>query len=167
MEENPISLRNTGIKYGLITAAICIVYFIIMRIAGFINYPALRFFNYAFLAVGLILAYIEVRHKIHKHRINYLPGLGLGFIIVLITAMAFSVFVFIYSMFIDPNFLNTIASNVPYFSGNMNSYIISVFVFGESMIFGVVLAFLIMQFFKRNSVDGDEKQEEANEMARR
>jgi len=163
MKEAPVSLRGTAIKYGMITAAICIVYFLVMRLAGFVNIPVLRFFNYAFLALGLVLAFQEVTHRIHKHRIDYLQGLGLGFLIALITAIVFSIFIFIYSYFIDLNFLTIVKPNLPSYNGDLNPYIIGVFIFGESIIFGVVLNFIIMQFYKRNLGADNEVEEEAEE----
>jgi hypothetical protein len=163
MQENPVSIRATGIKYGLITAAICIVYFLIMRAAGFVHITALRLFNYAFLAVGIFLALNEVKNRIHQHRVNYLPGLGLGFVIVGVTAVIFSIFVLVYSMFIDQAFVSAVKPDLPYFNGELNPYILGVFIFSESLIFGAVLNFLVMQFFKRNRAPEAEAEEEADE----
>jgi len=164
MKENPVSLKATGIKYGLITAAICIVYFLVMDMAGLIHITALRFFNYAFVLLGLFLAMNEVIHKQHTHRINYLPGIALGFIIVFINAIIFSIFIFIYARFVDLNFVSLITPDLPPYNGTLNSYIIGVFTFSESIMFGAVLSFIIMQYFKRNNSDSRlEASEEAAE----
>jgi hypothetical protein len=163
MEENPVSLRGTGIKYGLITAAICIVYFLIMRFAGLIHITALRFLNYAILAIGIYLALNEVKHKINKHRVNYLPGLALGFMIIFISAVLFSIFIFIYARFIDPNFIAIIKPELPSYYGELNGYIIGVFIFSETIMFGVILNFLVMQFYKRNRSPELEAKEEEDE----
>jgi hypothetical protein len=163
MQENPVSIRGTGLKYGLITAAICIVYFLVMRVAGYVHITALRFLNYAFLAVGIYLALTEVKNKIHKHRVNYLPGMALGFVIIFISAVVFSLFIFIYAKFLDQNFINIIKPDFPAYNGELNSYILGVYIFSESIIFGVILNFLVMQFFKRNRAPELEEVEEAAE----
>jgi hypothetical protein len=163
MEENPVSIRTTGIKYGLITAGICIVYFLVMRSAGLIHVTALRLLNYAILAVGIYLALNEIKRKIQKHRVNYLPGLALGFAIIFLSAVVFSVFIFIYARFLDPNFIQIIKPDLPNYYGDLNAYAIGVFIFSESIMFGVVLNFLVMQFFKRNRSPELETTEEADE----
>jgi hypothetical protein len=163
MEEKPVSIQGIGIKFGLITAAICIVYFLVMSMAGLIHIIALRMFNYAFIAAGIFLALNEVTHKIHKHRVNYLPGLGIGFTISLFTAIAFSVFMFVYSKFININFIPSIKPMLPDYYGDLNPYMLGVFVFSESLMFGAVLSFIVMQFFKRNRSADNEALEEAEE----
>jgi hypothetical protein len=165
MAAEHVSFRSTGFKYGLITAGACIIYFLIARASGFVNMTNFRFINYFILGVGISIGYIEVRHIIHKHRLNYLPGIILGFVMTFITAIVYTLFIFIYSRFIDLSFIPVISRDLPYYSSGLNAYIIGICIFFESMVVGVFLSFIVMQYFKRNRVVDEEldvNEEKAN-----
>jgi hypothetical protein len=160
MQGNPISeipKRPIVIKYGLITAAMLIVYFLIMSSSGLLRYSGLRFFNYALLAAGLSFAFTEAKRKMRNHNITYLPGLGMGFMMVLVTAIIFSVFVFIYAQVINTSFLDMIWPGLSYSNGK--AYAIGIYVFGETLAFGLLLDIILIQVFKR----GDPSEEDLSE----
>src|SRR5690349_16528943 len=104
MEKKLPSIRSIGFKYGLFTGAAFIVYFLIMQALGLVQYSELRFLQYVFLPIGIWAGLAEVRKRIHKHRINYLPGLGTGFWITAISSALFALFIWIYSG-INANFI--------------------------------------------------------------
>jgi hypothetical protein len=163
MEENHLSIRNTGIKFGLVTALFCIMYFLIMCMAGFIQNTNLRFISYFILAGGIVFAYNEVKHNIHRHRLSYLPGIILGFVMAFITAITYAAFIFIYSRFIDVSFIPVVSRDLPFYNGGLNAYIIGICIFFEAWVVGSFIAFTVMQYFKRNRSNNHEAQDEAEE----
>src|SRR5688572_24217254 len=108
-----LSIRNLGFKYGAITAAGLIVVFLILGIEMY-SIPGLRFIHFVVIAVGLTLAYMEVRRRIHMHRINYLPGLGLGLWTSLFAALLYAIFKLIYTTAINPDFMKAAVEYLPF-----------------------------------------------------
>ena len=157
MEEIQVSKRALVIKYAALTAAMLIVYFIIMALFGLVKYSALRVINYPLIAFGIFSAIKEIKRKSGQDKIGYLTGFSTGFMIVLATAILFSIFVFIYARFINVSFVNVIWPE-PYSKDNdMNSLAIGMYIFGETLIFGVIIDFIAMQYFKR---DGGSSEDE-------
>jgi hypothetical protein len=163
MEAAQITMRGTGARYALITVTLFIAFFLAMRAAGYANVTTLRFVNYAFLGLGIWLAFHHVQHLMHKHRISYLPGMILGFVMVFFTSLIYTIFIFIYSKFIDISFIPLISSDLPYYSAGLNAYIIGICIFFESMVVGVFFSFIAMQYFKRNRASEFEALDEAEE----
>lgn len=162
MEMRRISIPAIGFKYGLISFAACVVYFLIMRAVNLIQVPEFRYLNYAILLGGISLALNEVRHTIHRHRVNYLPGMGIGFWVSLVCAAAFAVFLAIYSS-IDKDFVARIKPNLP-FQDYVNPLMLAFVAAGEMIVSGVIITFVVMQFFKRNTIGQDSEEiEEAQE----
>jgi drug/metabolite transporter (DMT)-like permease len=162
MEMRRISIPAIGFKYGLISFAACAVYFLIMRAVNLIQVPEFRYLNYAILLGGIALALNEVRHTIHRHRINYLPGMGIGLWVSLVCALFFAVFLAIYSS-IDKDFVARIKPNLP-FQDYVNPLMLAFVAAGEMLVSGVIITFVVMQFFKRNTIGQDNEDiEEAQE----
>lgn len=162
MEMRRTSIPSIGFKYGLLSFAACVAYFLIMRALNLIQIPEFRYLNYAILMGGIALALNEVRHSIHKHRVNYLPGLGIGLWVSLVCALFFGVFLAIYSS-IDKDFVARIKPNLP-FQDYVNPGMLAFVSAGEMIVSGVIITFVVMQFFKRNTIGQDsEEMEEAQE----
>jgi len=150
MEEKLIPKRPTVIKYALLTALVLIIYFLIMDFTGLVRYSLLRFLNYPLIAIGVYLAAREIKHKNHPHQISYLSGIGMGFMMVLLTSIIFSVFIAIYAIFIDSSFVNLVW-NEPYYNNTAaNGMAMGFYVFAETLITGLILNLIVMQFFKQD-----------------
>ena len=157
MEEIQVSKTTLVAKYALLTVAMLIVYFLIMALFGLIKYSALRVINYPLIALGIFSAIKEIKRKSGNDKIGYLTGFSTGFMIVLATAFLFSIFVFIYAKFINLSFVNMIWPE-PYSKDNdMNSLAIGMYIFGETLIFGVIIDFIAMQYFKRDGGSTDDE----------
>jgi|GEM_PF-2617515 len=150
VSETRVSKTALVAKYVLITTAMLIVYFLIMSLFGLIKYSALRVINYPLIAIGVFLAIKEMKRKSGEDKVGYLAGFGTGFMIVLFTAILFSIFVFLYARFINLSFVSMIWPE-PYSKDNdMNSLAIGMYIFGETLIFGLIIDFILMQYFKRD-----------------
>ena len=150
MEEVQVSKTALVAKYAIFTVAMLIVYFMIMALCGLIKYSALRVINYPLIAIGIFMAIKEIKRKSGNDRVGYLTGFSTGFMIVLVTAILFSIFVFAYARWINLSFVNTIWPE-PYSKDNdTNSFAIGMYIFGETLIFGLIIDFIAMQYFKRD-----------------
>jgi hypothetical protein len=102
------TVRQSGIRYGLISGVVSIVFFVIMNVAQ-IDMTAwyLKWIGYAITAVLIFLA-----HKYFKDNgdgfMAYPQGIGIAFWMGLISAVISSIFTYIYIKFIDSNFIEAI-----------------------------------------------------------
>jgi hypothetical protein len=157
----PLSIKSIGFKYGIIATVVFILVFLIARALN-LNDPAFRFVTYILLAASIAMAFNEVRRLSHKHRINYLPGLGLGAFITIVTAVLYAIFMLIYCNVINKDFIAIIRPHLP-FQDYMSAGMLAFAAFGETFVFGIIASFVMMQLFKRNRGSGTEEMEEAAE----
>jgi hypothetical protein len=143
-------IRSIGTKYGIITAIVMMVYFLIMRALNLIQITEFRYINYVILAVGIYMAFLEEKKKLHEKEIDYLPGLGLGAWVGAAAAIFFTLFVFIYCK-IDQGFVRSISGHIPIWNPQLvNSYVVAMLIFSEIFALGIIISFVFMQLFKRN-----------------
>jgi hypothetical protein len=139
-----ITIEKTAEKYGLFTAIGLIVLFFIMKLVGIVHIIELRALNIFVLAAGVIVAlryFSKVKHK----SFTYLKGLGLGVLTCIIASVLFGLFVFVYTNFIDPPFMQEIVDNEP-FGQYLNPYIAGVAVVVEGIASGLILTFIVMNY---------------------
>lgn len=143
-------IRSIGTKYGIITAIAMMVYFFIMRALNLIQITEFRYINYVILVIGIYLAFVKEKKKLHEKEIDYLPGLGLGAWVGTAAAVFFALFVFIYCK-IDQGFVQSISDKIPIWNPELvNSYVVAMLVFSEIFALGIIISFVFMQLFKRN-----------------
>ncbi len=139
-----ITVERTAEKYGLFTAIGLIVLFFIMKVAGVVHIIELRALNFFVLAVGVVMA-LRFFSKEKPSSFTYLKGLGLGVLTGIIASVLFGLFVFVYTNFIDPAFMQSIVENEP-FGQYLNPYIAAVAVAVEGIASGMILAFIAMNY---------------------
>lgn len=97
----PISTSSVGLRYGLLTGIVSIIYSFILLAANLEQNTALSLLSLVILVVGIFLA-----HKNYKVNnggfMSYGQGLGIGTVISLVTGLLGGVFRYIYMEFIDP-----------------------------------------------------------------
>jgi len=106
--EQKTSVWKIGIKFGLITSLVLIIFSLIMNITELSFDPNigsyLQYFNYLFLIIGMIYA-----HKAYKERsegfMKYGTGLGLGTVVSLFSGIIAAIFSFVYITFVDPEII--------------------------------------------------------------
>ena len=138
------TIEKTAEKYGLFTALGLIILFFLMKLFGVVHVIELRVLNFFVLAVGVIMS-LRYFSKTKPESFTYLKGLGLGVLTGIIASVIFGLFVFIYTNFIDPAFMQSIVENEP-FGQYLNPYIAGVAVAVEGIASGLILAFITMNY---------------------
>lgn len=139
-----ITIERTAEKYGFLTAVGLIILFFIMKVFGIVHVIELRALNFFVLAAGLVMA-LRYFSKTKPESFTYLKGLGLGVLTGIIASVLFGLFVFIYTNFLDPAFMQSIVENEP-FGQYLNPYIAGVAVAVEGIASGLILSFIAMNY---------------------
>lgn len=110
--ENPaqdkLSVRSVGIRYGLILAAVSVIFFLLASMLSLntTEGPA-RWVSLVFMTVIFILG-----HKYYKENgdgfMSYGQGMGIGFWASLLSSVISSAFTYVYVKFIDTSWMETI-----------------------------------------------------------
>lgn len=113
MEQQPLSVpavstRSVGMRYGVISGVIGVVYFLALTVSG-VNITTGGWQWVGYLITGVILF---LAHKHYKENgdgfMSYGQGIGIAFWQGLISSAISSVFTYIYIKFIDPTFTDMI-----------------------------------------------------------
>ena len=138
------TIEKTAEKYGMFTAIGLIALFFIMKLLGIVHVIELRALNFFVLATGVVMA-LKYFSKTKPESFTYLKGLGLGVLTGIIGSVLFGLFVFIYTNFLDPAFMQSIVENEP-FGRYLNPYIVGVAVSIEGIASALILAFIVMNY---------------------
>jgi len=139
-----VTVERTAEKYGALTAVGLIVLFFIMKFAGIVHVIELRALNFFILATGVVMS-LRFFSKTSPQSFTYLKGLGLGVLTGIIASVLFGLFVFVYTNFLDPAFMQALVDNEP-FGQYLNPYIAGVAVAVEGIASGLILAFIAMNY---------------------
>jgi len=146
------SIEKNALRYGIITAISLIAFFFIMRALGLIDQYELRALNIIFLFSGV---YLSVRNYRKSKTATYLGGLGTGLFTSVIALAIFAAFIMIYLAGIDPAFMESLRE-YEYFGQYLNPYIAGAVIFLEGSISGLLVSFILMQFYKRSHLSNSE-----------
>ncbi len=153
METSKKTIASLGVKTGLVTSFLLIAYFLLMKAFGLAHISELRYFNFFILFGALLYAY---RHyKEPNQNIEYLPGIGLGFITVAASVLPFAIFIYHYFWYLDPNLLEVIKHRSAMMGAYINATSIAGVIIVEGLASGGILSFALMQYYK----SGFEKKE--------
>ena len=139
-----ITIEKTAEKYGLFTAIGLIGLFFLMKVIGVVHVIELRVLNCFVLAAGVIMA-LRYFSKTKPESFSYLKGLGLGVLTGIISSVLFGLFVFVYTSFLNPDFMQEMVENEP-FGKYLNPYIAGVAVAVEGIASGMILTFITMNY---------------------
>jgi hypothetical protein len=102
-----VTPRAAGIRFGLISAVIGIIYFIVLRVAGVDMQGPAGWLGWLFTAVLIFLA-----QKYYKDNgsgyMEYSQGIAIAFWLGLVSAAISSVFTYFYIKFLDTAFIDQI-----------------------------------------------------------
>jgi len=135
---------NIRYKWGIITSAILISYFLVMKFAGLVHILELRYLN-AFIMLGGI--WFAVREFKRKFEFNYFSGLITGLSTGFIATTIFAVFSFLYVTVIDPAFMKAIQEN-DLMGQYLNQYLVPVQIFIEGATSAFLFSYIAMQRLK-------------------
>lgn len=143
-------MEKIGLKYGLLTAAALIAYFLLMKLLGLVHIIELRFLNGLIMAVGVVLA-IRAFKIAMDGQISYFKGLGTGLITSVVGTVVFAAFMVIYVKTAGEGMVEMLSAE-QYFGERVEAtpgvVIFSVLLL-EGVISGFMIAFIAMQWFKQ------------------
>jgi hypothetical protein len=151
MDTQKPSIGNIALAGGLFIFLGMVLYFLVMKFAGFAHIPELRFLNVLIAAAGGIGAIKYYNSHADKH-IKYLNGFMLSFTTIMIGSMLFSFFIFCYFTFIDPQLLTVISIDAPMTGIHISPFTTLISVVSEGAVSGLVISFILMQYFKDDNL---------------
>ena len=137
-------------KYGLLTAAALMAYFLLMKLIGLTHVVELRFLNGIIMAVGVVLA-IRAFKNVSKNEFGYFKGIGTGMITAVVGTVLFAAFIIIYAKMGGGELIEMLSAE-RYFGERVEStpgIVIFSVLFLEGIISGFMISFIAMQYFKR------------------
>ena len=143
-------MEKIGVKYGLLTALGLVLYFLLMKLLGFVHIVELRFLNAVILTIGIVFA-LRAYKKLKQGNIGYLQGLGTAYLTALVATAVFAVFMLVYIKGFDDSLLEVLAAE-NLFGDRVSStpgLVIFMVLMLEGMISGFMIGFIAMQYFKR------------------
>ncbi|MFN0189876.1 MAG: hypothetical protein ACKVQV_14335 [Bacteroidia bacterium] len=146
MENVKTTIQQLGIKVGLVICALYIGFFLLMKALNLGHISELRYINFLILILGLI--YVFNYFKRPGYKIEYLSGMGLGFITSTVSLMPFAFFLYLYFSYIDPDLLIKIKSGSTLMSSYLTPLASAIGVAIEGIAYGVIVSFIIMQYYK-------------------
>lgn len=140
------SFERVGFRYGLYTGAAYILFFLLMKVLGLHERTEVAYANGLFLIGGIFLALRNYQHVMHG-RNNYLPGIGIGFLVSAVSAVILALFFVGYTS-IDREFAAHVQTANLY---GMNLSVLMVFlvIILQGTVGGTIIGYILMQFFKR------------------
>ncbi|MBI1767093.1 MAG: DUF4199 domain-containing protein [Bacteroidetes bacterium] len=137
-------------NYGLRIAAGLIVFFVIMRLAGFHHHVELRLFNLIILMTGIYFGLKKFKER-HGNHINYFRALITGVGIGAVGSVVFGLFMFIY-MKLDNDLMQSIIDNEP-MGRYLNPYMAAFIVALEGVFSGLLVTFLLTNYITSDEVE--------------
>ena len=103
-----VTTRSVGIRFGLISSLLSIVYFLILNLSG-INMSSgiWNWLGYSITVVLLVLAHKQFKDK-GDGFMSYGQGMGITFWMGLVSGLISSIFTYLYIKFIDTGFLELV-----------------------------------------------------------
>ncbi len=135
------------LPYAVYTGIALIVYFFLMKLIGLETNFYLRIFNFFIMTGGI---YFLFRNAIVRsdESIGYIDGLRMGMQFTIVSVLIFIVFLGLYLKFIDRNFLQVMEESGLWSFDKVSITQASVGVFVEGMASGLIITFVLMQYFK-------------------
>ncbi|RDC63580.1 DUF4199 domain-containing protein [Adhaeribacter pallidiroseus] len=147
---NP-SVEKTGFRYGVYAAIAMMIYFLILKLFGLDKNDTVRFLAMIFIVVAATMGiYYFSKHK--TKGMFYLNGLGIGFLVGLVGSVLYGIFLFLYSYFIDQNFMADLRL-MDFFGSNLSPLMI----FGANSLLGIMVGtftgYITMMYFDRSRTE--------------
>ena len=149
MENSEITLEKVAFKYGLLTCAGLIAYFLLMKLVGLVHIIELRSLNLFIMLAGLWFSMNYYKKHSYTH-MNYFEGIGLGSLTAAVAVIPFSIFLLFY-MLADTAFMEAIKANED-FGQWLNPYLLAFIVTFEGLVSGLMASFVLMQYLKKEHI---------------
>lgn len=147
------SIQNIAFKYGAITSLAYAAFFFLMQLLGLAHHYELRALNLLFLFGGVFLA--MKKYRAAAGRPTYIKNLSIGVLTGAVSVLIFGAFIGLYVGAINPGFLEELQLD-PVYGHYLNSYIVGVAIFLEGTLSSLLVAFILMQYWKTSHMDEDD-----------
>jgi len=145
-----VSTAKTSFISGLILAGCLIVYFLILKLVNLVPVIELRIVDFLILSIGIFIAFRHYQAKT-KEDVKYLQGLLFGTSVSAFATIPFALFMAAYFQWLDPQLLIKLKDNSPLLGTFISPFKIAVTTIVGGMGWGMVLSFLLMQYFQKDS----------------
>lgn len=135
------------IRFGLVTSAVLIAYFLVLSLFNNHIHPAFSFFNAVITTLGIfeVIRYKKIQNY---NDFSYGEGFKTGIITGFIASFLFTLFFLFYATEININFLPDMLHEIK--NGfNVDIGMVSFVVFIMGLATTVIATFTVMQFFKK------------------
>ena len=132
------------IPAALMGGALLVTYFLLISLIGYEEMTGLRFLNFVLLIPVIIYALSTYVNTVHKK--SYMEAFRVSVLSVMGSYAILALFMFIYLMVLNPDFLTYLQASLPMLK--LNAFGVAALLMGEGSIGAVVLTFVAMQHFK-------------------
>lgn len=130
-------------NYGLRIGAGLVLYFMVMKFAGYLEVVELRLLNLVILVAGVYFALKKFKQT-HEDHLNYFRALVTGVATAAIGSLIFAAFLFLYVK-LDTSFMQYIVDHEP-MGRFLNPYIASFIVALEGVFSGLLVTFVLINY---------------------
>ena len=145
MNDAKITPETNGVRYGLLTAAVLIVYTLIAVFAGFFNNLGAGSLTLVILTVGIALA-ISNYKRAKEDRMPYLGGFGTGIVTAMVASIALGFF-FILVSAVKPDMLDMSHAR-DLFGYDLSALMAFLAIVLMGSLGGAIITLVAMQYFK-------------------
>jgi hypothetical protein len=145
-----VSSVRIALGAGLFTAVCLAVYFMILKFADLVQVTELRIVDFFILSIGMILAYRYYNTRTNGD-IKYLQGLLFGVSVSAFASVPFALWMAVYFEWLDPQLLIRLKENSPLLGTYISPFKIFVTAIIGGMGWGMVLSFLLMQYYQSDA----------------
>ena len=132
------------IPAALMGGAMLVTYFLLISLIGYEEMTGLRFLNFVLLIPVIIYALSTYVNTVHRK--SYMEAYRVSVLSVMGSYAILALFMFIYLMVLNPDFLTFLQTRLPMLK--LNAFGVAALLMGEGSIGAVVLTFIAMQHFK-------------------
>lgn len=144
------SIFQYAFKYGVLGGGCYILIFFLFKILGLIETIELSFINFIVMAIVAFKALSDFKKDAFKQqgKMNYIQGYATAFFTCAVSFGILALFMFFYLSYMDNGFMTFIQSKqIAGITLNPSSISLGLFFEGAGM--GIIIALLLMQYFKR------------------
>ena len=137
-----ISVRRLALQYGAGAFGLMLLYFLAVNALGLQQHDVLRFGCYFFTIGAVFLAIRAYKEQAHGPA-PYLNGLGLGFLVGLVSSGLFAGFIFLYSYLLK-GIYNDTPDDQTYFHIALNPFMLAGTIALLGVVIGSVTGYILM-----------------------
>ena len=141
-----ITPESNGLRMGVLTAVVLIVYTVIANFAGFLDKIEAGSLNLVFLSIGVVLAMTRYKKAVNGH-MSYFQGFGTGIITALVASALLGVFFWILTS-ISPVAQERVQA-LDLFGSELGPLVAGLGIILIGAMTGVIVSLVAMQYLKQ------------------